>query len=159
MDQSTLDAIEKSSNLPSTPEAALPAEDVNPTPKPKVKITPKKSKVAHKVKKEDTPSEEKPKAPAHKVAHKTKKDDLPPEVRLHDDSLQVRTFNEDAAPPKKQDDEDGPAPASDANADISADAGAEAADPSVDAQADQFIEQIKAASANIKSANGDGDSE
>jgi hypothetical protein len=92
MDASTLKAIENSSKLPSTPEAATSAEDINTSGKSKLVIKPKvkpASKVAHKVKKEA----EKPKKPEHKIAHKVKKsDDLPPEVNVKEDSLQVTSL-------------------------------------------------------------------
>lgn len=115
MDASTIKAIEKSSDLPSTPEAATPAEDVNVSAKPKIKIKPKKkpaSKVAHKEKKSESPA---PKKPEHKVAHKVKKnDDLPPEVKVREDSLEVKTLKEEPKIEKDQDSD--AAPANDANA-------------------------------------------
>jgi hypothetical protein len=110
MDASTLKAIETSSKLPSTPEAASAADKPKIVIKPKVKPV---SKVAHKAKKEV----EKPKKPEHKIAHKTKKsDDLPPEVKVKEDSLQVTTFQ---APEPKVEKEEGEAPASDSNAEVS----------------------------------------
>lgn len=80
--------------------------------KPKVKIQPKKKeehKVAHKVKKTD---DDAPKKPEHKVAHKVKKsDDLPPEVKTHyDDTMQVKSFKEEAPPRDTSEDAD-PLPA------------------------------------------------
>ena len=115
MDASTLKAIENSSNLPSTPEAATGAEDVKVPSKPKIVIKPKvkpASKVAHKVKKDDQAAAKKPE---HKIAHKVKKnDDLPPEVKVRDDSLEVRSFKEE---PKVEKDPD--APAADSNAAVS----------------------------------------
>ena len=108
MDPSTMKAIEKSSNLPSTPEAAQAAEDV-PT-KPKITIKPKK-KIAHKVKKEENTE---PPKPVHKVAHKKKKDDdLPPEIKVHDDALEVKVLKTE--PHIDRDDDP---PATDANAAI-----------------------------------------
>jgi hypothetical protein len=108
MDASTLKAIENSSLLPSTLEAANAAENAC---KPKIVIKPKvklDSKVSHKVKNE----EEKPKKPEHKIAHKVKKsDDLPPEVKIKDDSLQVTTFQ----PPEPKVEKDEDAPGSDTN--------------------------------------------
>lgn len=102
-------AIEDSSNLPSTPEATQPAADV----KPKIKIKPKvKSKpIAHKVKNTE---DEAPKKPAHKIAHKKKKDDdLPPEIKVRDDSLNVKVLK--VEPHIERDDDP---PAADANAAI-----------------------------------------
>lgn len=141
MDASTLKAIEKSSNLPSTPEAAVAAEDIKTPTKPKIVIKPKKSPakaVAHKVKKVEIAA---PKKPAHKVAHKVKKeDDLPPEVTVRDDSLEVKSF---VVEPKA---EKVDAPAADANAEVSetgaalAALGDTGADPKADAQADEIIE-------------------
>lgn len=90
--------------------------------KPKVKAPPK---VAHKVKKEDSP----PKKPERKVAHKVKKnDDLPPEVKIKDDSLEVRTFNKEEAAEKNED-----APAADSNAAVAEQSPDLPADPSADA--------------------------
>lgn len=144
-----MQAIEKSSNLPSTPEAAAAAEDV----KPKLVIKPKKAKVvAHKVKKTE---ESAPPKPAHKIAHKKKKDDdLPPEIKVKDDSLDVKVLK--VEPHIDRDDDP---PASDANAVVSETVAPEqplAEDPEADAKANEIIEQIKAASANIKSADGAG---
>lgn len=91
MDASTMQAIEKSSKLPSTPEAAAAADDVQPK---KLVIKPKKAKaaksIAHKVKKtEDT----EPPKPVHKVAHKKKKDDdLPVEIKVREDSLDAKVL-------------------------------------------------------------------
>lgn len=114
-------------------------------PKKKVVIKPKPKVV---IPKKDPPA---PKKPEHKVAHKVKKnDDLPPEVRVKDDSLEVRSFKEETEAKKPSGDEDAP-PASDANAELTA--GVDTADPAVDAQADDIINQIKSASANIKNAD------
>jgi hypothetical protein len=154
MDASTLKAIENSSNLPSTPEAAAAPQEVKVPAKPKITVKAKKpaTKVAHKEKKSDSA----PKMVERKVAHKVKKnDDLPPEIKIRDDSLEVRTFKEDAPKSSNKDDED--APAGDTNTAV-AEAGAELpADPQADAQADEIVEQIKAASANIRSADGTGE--
>lgn len=148
MDASTMKAIEDSSNLPSTPEAAQPAADVKPKImiKPKVKAKP----VAHKVKKVE---EEAPKKPAHKVAHKKKKDDdLPPEIKVRDDSLNVKVLK--VEPHIERDDDP---PAETANAAIGEQtptAEELPADPEADAKANEIIEQIKSASAGIKNADG-----
>jgi hypothetical protein len=136
MDASTLKAIENSSKLPSTLEAATAAESSGKSKlviKPKVKPV---SKVAHKVKKEV----EKPKKPEHKIAHKVKKgDDLPPEVKVKEDSLQVTTFQ---APEPKVEKEEGDAPASDSNTAVAEQVVVPElpADASQDAQADEIIE-------------------
>lgn len=149
MDASTMQAIEKSSNLPSTPEAAGAVGDV----KPKLMIKPKKVKaVAHKVK---VTEDSEPPKPVHKVAHKKKKDeDLPPEIKVKDDSLEVKVLK--VEPHIERDDDP---PASEANAVVSETVAPEAPlpeDPEADAKANEIIEQIKAASANIKSADGAG---
>lgn len=112
MDPSTMKAIENSSNLPSTPEAAQAAEDVPTKPKlvvkPKVKVS---KPIAHKVKKTE---DSEPAKPAHKIAHKKKKDDdLPPEIKIHDDALDAKVLK--VEPHIERDDDP---PASDANAAI-----------------------------------------
>lgn len=140
MDASTMKAIEKSSNLPSTPEAAMAADDIKAPSKKKIVIKPKVkagSKVAHKVKKEEPAA---PKKPAHKIAHKVKKtDDLPPEVKVRDDSLQTISFIPEPAKRDKSDDAD-PVPPSDSNAGVSEQVSELATDPKADAQADEIIE-------------------
>ena len=152
MDPSTMKAIENSSNLPSTPEAAQAAEDV----KPKLVVKSKKSvkPIAHKAKKTE---ESEPAKPAHKIAHKKKKDDdlQPEQIKIHEDALDPKVLKVE---PHIERDDDPPASAE--NAALSEQAAPVVdegpTDPKVDAQADEILEQIKAASANIKDADGAG---
>jgi len=104
--------------------------------KPKAKPQPKKeSKVAHKVKKSSDDDE--PKKPAHKVAHKVKKsDDMPPEVKMHEDSMQVMSFQKEEPVEKEKVASDADA----ATAEPSVDSAPGANDPSMDAQADQLLD-------------------
>ena len=136
MDPSTMKAIENSSNLPSTPEAAQAAEDV----KPKLVVKSKKSvkPIAHKAKKTE---DSEPAKPAHKIAHKKKKDDdlQPEQIKIHEDALDPKVLKVE---PHIERDDDPPASAE--NAALSEQAAPVVdegpTDPKVDAQADEILE-------------------